>query len=149
MMATRVNELPFWASVRTQRPSASSPLIIFLFLAVILLYKSSMNYDPFFREQIFPCFFEFSVYGLHLQVLITAPADEPVYHEYRSLYSRYTGRLFTDPSHTLTIWKRVSVRVLRAHYTSSKFLTVLFNTPFSPKFSAHKIFKKSNNVRFD
>jgi hypothetical protein len=67
--ATRVNKLPFWAFVRTRRPPVSSPLIIFLFLAVILLYKSSMNYDPFSREQIFPDFFEFSVYGLHLQML--------------------------------------------------------------------------------
>jgi hypothetical protein len=48
---------PFWASVRMRRPPASSPLIIFLFLAVILLYKSSMNYDPFSHEQIFPGFF--------------------------------------------------------------------------------------------
>jgi hypothetical protein len=38
-----------------------------------------MNYDPFSREQIFPGIFEFSVYGLHLQVLITATADQPVY----------------------------------------------------------------------
>jgi hypothetical protein len=103
MAATRVNELPFWESVRTRRPPASSPLIIFLFLAVILLYKSSMNYDPFSREQIFPGFFEFYVYGLYLQVLITAAADEPVYCEYRSLYSRYTGRLFTSTvSHALS-----------------------------------------------
>jgi hypothetical protein len=70
-----------------RRPPASSPLIIFLFLAVILLYKSSMNYDPFSREQIFPSFFEFSVYGLHLQVLITAAAAGPIYREYRNLYS--------------------------------------------------------------
>jgi hypothetical protein len=61
------------------RPPASLPLIIFLFLAVILLYKSSMNYDPFSREQIFPGIFEFFVYGLHLQVLITATANQPVY----------------------------------------------------------------------
>jgi hypothetical protein len=61
-----------------------------------------MNYDPFSREQIFLSFFEFSVYGLRLQVLITATADEPVYREYRSLYSRYTGRLFTcTVSHAL------------------------------------------------
>jgi hypothetical protein len=59
-------------------------------------YKSSMYYDPFSHEQIFPNFFEFSVYGLHLQVLIIAAADEPVYREYRSLYSRYTGHLFKD-----------------------------------------------------
>jgi hypothetical protein len=85
--ATRINELPFRASVRTRRPPASSPLIIFFFLVVILLYKSSMNYDPFSREQIFPGFFKFSVYGLHLQMQITAVADEPVYREYRSLYS--------------------------------------------------------------
>jgi hypothetical protein len=63
-----------------------------------------MNYDPFSREQIFPGFFEFSVYGLHLQVLITAAADEPVYREYRSMYSRYTGRLFTGTvGHALTL----------------------------------------------
>jgi hypothetical protein len=51
-------------------------------------YKSSMNYDPFSHEQIFPKKFKFPVYGLHLQVLIIAAADE--------LYSRYTGHLFTD-----------------------------------------------------
>jgi hypothetical protein len=43
-----------------------------------------MNYDPFSREQISSgFFFKFSIYGLHLQVLITAAADEPVYREYR------------------------------------------------------------------
>jgi hypothetical protein len=46
-----------------------------------------MNYDPFSREQIFPGFFEFFVYELHLQVLITAAADEPVYREYRNLFT--------------------------------------------------------------
>jgi hypothetical protein len=60
-------------------PPASLPLIIFLFLAVILLYKSSMNYDLFSHEQILPGIFEFFVYGLHLQVLITATANQPVY----------------------------------------------------------------------
>jgi hypothetical protein len=61
-----------------------------------------MNYDPFSREQIFSGFFIFFVYGLHLQVLITVAADEPVYREYRSLYSRDTGRLFTSTiSHAL------------------------------------------------
>jgi hypothetical protein len=66
-----------------------------------------MNYDPFSREQIFPGFFKFSVYGLHLQVLITAAAaDEPVYRKYRSLYSRYTCHLFTGTvSHALSLWR--------------------------------------------
>jgi hypothetical protein len=35
-------------------------------------------------------------------VLITAAVEEPVYREYRSLYSRYTRRLFTGSvSHAL------------------------------------------------
>jgi hypothetical protein len=93
-----------------RRPPASSPLIIFLFLAVILLYKSSMNYEPFSREQIFPDYFEFSIYGLHLHVLITVAADEPVYCEYRSMYSRYTGRLFTGTvSHALSLFWQVDL----------------------------------------
>jgi hypothetical protein len=33
-----------------------------------------MNYDPFSREPIFPGFFKFFFYGLHLRVLITATA---------------------------------------------------------------------------
>jgi hypothetical protein len=37
----------------------------------------------------------FLFYGSNLRVLISASADEPVYREYRSLYSRYTGRMFT------------------------------------------------------
>jgi hypothetical protein len=40
-----------------------------------------MNYDLFSREPIFPGFFfsNFVFYGLHLQVLIAATADQPVY----------------------------------------------------------------------
>jgi hypothetical protein len=45
---------------------------------------------------------QIQVYGLHLRVLITASANEPANREYRSLYSRYTGRMSTDSvSHAL------------------------------------------------
>jgi hypothetical protein len=49
-----------------------------------------MNYDPSLkisREQISQGFSIFYFYGLRLQVLITAAVEEPVYREYRSLYS--------------------------------------------------------------
>jgi hypothetical protein len=46
----------------------------------------------------------FQFYGLDLRVLIAVSANEPANREYRSLYSRYTGRLSTDSvSHALTL----------------------------------------------
>jgi hypothetical protein len=42
-------------------------------------------------------------YGSNLWVLTSASADKPVYREYRSLYSRYTCRIFKGSvSHALT-----------------------------------------------
>jgi hypothetical protein len=49
-----------------------------------------MNYDlslKISREQISRGFQIFCFYGLRSQVLITAAVEEPVYREYRSLYS--------------------------------------------------------------
>jgi hypothetical protein len=64
-----------------------------------------MNYDPSLKishEQISQVFTIFCFYRLRLQVLITTAVEEPIYREYRSLYSRYIGRMFTGSvSHAL------------------------------------------------
>jgi hypothetical protein len=55
----------------------------------------------------------FLFYGLHLRVPISATADEPVYREYRSLYSQYTCRMFTvTVSHALTLLQLIQGEVL-------------------------------------
>jgi hypothetical protein len=57
-------------------------------------------------------------------VLITAAVEEPVYHEYRSLYSQYIGRLFTGSvrhalrplvNELLYLWAKPGVHVWDEH----------------------------------
>jgi hypothetical protein len=66
-----------------------------------LLYKFKFATSRSRTNEIFR---QIQVYGLHLRVLIVANANEPTNREYRSLYSRYTGRMSTDSVSHAVSW---------------------------------------------